>query len=52
LTEDKGYTSPEIIPVPKYDPIFFDDKSIEYKNLPVGSTYINANTGKTMIKRR
>jgi hypothetical protein len=52
LTEDKGYSSPEIIPVPKYDPIFFDDKSLEYKNLPVGSTYINAKTGKTMIKRR
>lgn len=52
LTEDKGYSSPEIIPVPKYDPIFFDDKSLEYKNLPIGGTYINAKTGKTMIKRR
>lgn len=52
LTEDRGYSSPEVIEVPKYNPIIFDGNSQEYKKLPIGSAYVNGKTGKTMIKKR
>jgi hypothetical protein len=52
LTEDRGYSSPEVIEVPKYNPIIFDDKSKDYKKLPVGSIYVNGKTGMTMRKTR
>jgi cytochrome c556 len=52
LTEDRGYTAPEQVPVPQFMPVIFTDKSAEYKKLPVGSTYINGVTGQTMTKTK
>jgi hypothetical protein len=44
LTEAAGYSPPEQIPVPTFEPVFFGD-SAEYKKLPAGSFYIDGNTG-------
>jgi len=52
LTEDRGYSSPEVIEVPKYNPIIFDGNSKEYKKLPIGSTYVNGKTGAVMRKTK
>jgi len=52
LTEDRGYTAPEQVPVPQFMPVIFTDKSADYKKLPVGSTYINGLTGQTMTKTK
>jgi hypothetical protein len=49
LTEDRGYSAPEQVPVPKFEPVFFGD-SIDYRKLPAGSVYIDGNTGVRKVK--
>jgi len=49
LTESAGYSAPEQIPVPTFEPVFFGD-SAEYKKLPAGSVYLDGNTGVRKVK--
>jgi hypothetical protein len=49
LTEDSGYSPPEQIEVPKFDPVFFGD-SAAYKQFPANSVYIDGNTGVRKVK--
>ena len=48
LTEDRGYAAPEQIPVPTYEPVIF--KKSEYDKLPIGTTYLDANTNSRKVK--
>lgn len=49
LTEEAGYSAPEQIPVPKFEPVIFGD-SAEYKKLPAGAVYIRGDTGERKVK--
>lgn len=49
MTESTGYSSPEQVEVPKFEPVFFGD-STAYKQLPAGSFYIDGNTGVRKVK--
>jgi cytochrome c556 len=49
LTEDRGYSAPEQVPVPKFEPVFFGDSN-EYRKLPADSVYIDGNTGVRKVK--
>jgi hypothetical protein len=49
LTEDRGYSAPEQIQVPKFEPVIYGD-SMTYKQLPAGSFYLDGNTGVRKVK--
>jgi hypothetical protein len=50
LTEDKGYTAAEQVPVPTFESVFYDVNDPAFKALPAGTAFIDGNTGKRKIK--
>lgn len=50
LTEDRGYSPPEQVPVPKYENVYFSDKDPAFKALPKGTIFIDGTTGKRKQK--
>jgi hypothetical protein len=52
LTEDKGYSSPEIIPVPQYAPTVFGKNDAVFKALPIGATFRDGANGKIKVKNK
>lgn len=50
LTEDKGYTAAEQVPVPAFENVFFSDKDPAFKALPKGTVFIDGNTGQRKVK--
>jgi hypothetical protein len=51
-TEDRGYSSPEIIPTPKYAPTVFGKDDPVFKSLKVNETFRDGATGKLKIKNK
>ena len=51
-TPEKGYEPFVPVPVPEYKPVVYSDQDPRYKNLPVGSVYINGKTGQAMTKSK
>lgn len=50
LTEDRGYPAAEQIQVPVFESVFFDVNDPKFKALPIGTPFIDGNTGKRKIK--
>ena len=50
LTEDKGYSPAEQVPVPTFESVFYSVNDPAFKALPAGTPFIDGNTGKRKIK--
>lgn len=52
LTEDRGYSSPEVISVPKYPLTVFGKDDPVFKKLDIGTTFRDGANGKLKIKNK
>lgn len=50
LTEERGYSPPEQVPVPKYENVYFSEQDAGFKALPKGTIFIDGTTGKRKQK--
>lgn len=50
LTEDRGYSAPEQVPIPQYEQVFYSEKDPSFKTLKKGTTFIDGNTGLRKVK--